>query len=152
MRKLIWIIGLFLLAGCGDDDYSCISIHNDTGIPIYALPYTSEHTDGDWIQPGVTDMFYSINCDCLDGYDYFSFYYDSLIIHLKGYNDDPVKFFKDGTTVNYNPTLNPFTNAEVWNSHKVDEDRLLNEHFFSIEADQVKSLGDTLYFELNPAS
>ncbi len=34
---------------------------------------------------------------------------------------DPIKFYKDGTTVNYDPELNPFINPEVW--HKQDFDR-----------------------------
>ncbi|MCK4750350.1 MAG: hypothetical protein KAT15_25010, partial [Bacteroidales bacterium] len=114
MRGIAWVIVLFLLAGCTRGDLSWISIRNDTGIPIYALPYSSDFIDGEWIQPGVVDDFYSINCDCLDGYAYFSFYYDSLIIYLEDHDDYPIKFYQDGTTVNYDPTLNPFVNPEVW--------------------------------------
>ena len=162
MKRIAWIIILFLLVGCSDDELSYISIRNDTNIAIYALAYTSEYADGEWIQPGITDEFYSINCDCLDGYEYFSFYYDSLIIHIKDHEQDPVKFYKDGTTVNYNPTLNPFTNREVWRSHEFErhlsgssfeslEEKRILEHYFPIETENVKSLADTLINELNPA-
>ena len=118
MRRLGWLIVFFVLVGCSDDNLSYISIRNETSIPIYALPYTAEYTNGEWIQPGLTDEFYSINCDCLDGFEYFSFYYDSLIIYIKDHDEKPVKFYKDGTTVNYDPTLNPFTNPEVWKLHE----------------------------------
>jgi hypothetical protein len=162
MRKLAGILMLLLLVGCSDSEMSWISIHNDTSIPIYALPYTSAYTDGDWIQPGFTGEFYSINFDGLDAYEYFSFYYDSLIIYIKGYDDEPVKFFKDGKTVNYDPTLNPFTNRSVWQSHEIErnlpstgteghEMKQILEHFFSIETESVKSLADTIMYELNPA-
>jgi hypothetical protein len=162
MNRIIYIVILFWLVGCTQDDLSYISIRNDTSIPIYALPYTSDYTDGGWIQPGVTDEFYSISCDCLDGYGYFSFYYDSLIIYIKDQEEDPVKFYKDGRTVNYDPTLNPFTNPEVWKSHEFDknvpgssfqtlEEKHIFEHFFTIDPQNVKSLADTLINPLNPA-
>lgn len=162
MRRLVWIIVFFLLVGCSDDDLSYISIRNNTIIPIYALPYAAEYTNGEWIQPGLTDEFYSINCDCLDGYEYFSSFYDSLIIYIQGHDEDPVKFYKNGHTVNYDPTLNPFTNPEVWNLHEFErhlegssfeslEEKRIVEHYFSLETDHVKSLADTLMYELNPA-
>jgi hypothetical protein len=162
MSRLVWIILGFLAVACSSNDLSYISIRNDTELPIYALPYSSEFTDGNWIQPGVTDEFYSINCDCLDGYAYFSFYYDSLIIYIKDHDDEPVKFYKDGSTVNYDPTLNPFTNPDVWNTHSFErhvsgssfetmEEKRIMEHYFAIEPESVKSLADTLTHELNPA-
>jgi len=163
MRILFWI-GIFIfLTGCMDNELSYISIRNDTGIPIYALPYTAEYTSGEWIQPGFTGEFYSINSDCLDAFDYFSFYYDSLIVYIKDYDDKPVKFYKNGKTVNYDPTLNPFTNRDMWLSQEFEQDlpgtglesterTHILEHFFSIESENVKSLGDTLHFRLNPAS
>ena len=83
MRGFIWIIVLIILSGCAKNDLTYISIKNDTTIPIYVLPYSDEFTNADWIQPGVSDDFYSINCDCLDGYSYFSFYYDSLIVLMQ---------------------------------------------------------------------
>ncbi len=122
MKGFLFIGILVLSYGCMDEELSYISIHNDTGISIYALPYSSEFTDGDWIQPGFTNEFYSISCDCLDGYDYFSFYYDSLIVYIKDHDDDPIKFYKDGTTINYDPTLNPFTNPEVWLTLEFDQE------------------------------
>jgi hypothetical protein len=162
MRRLAGNLMLLLLVGCSNNEMSWISIQNDTSIPIYALPYTSAYTSGDWIHPGFSGEFYSINCDCLDAYEYFSFYYDSVIIYIKGYDHDPVKFFKDGKTVNYDPTLNPFTNPGVWKSHEIErnlptngseghEMRQIMEHFFSIKTESVKSLADTVMYELNPA-
>lgn len=161
MRLVSLIAFLLLIAGCSDKDLSYVSIRNDTGIPIYALPYTSEYTEGEWIEPGATDEFYSINSD-LNGYNYFSFYYDSLIVHMLDHDGEPVKFYKDGTTINYDPTLNPFTNSEVWDSRGFYQDlpsatfdglekKFILEHFFTIDANSIKSLGDTLTFELNPA-
>ncbi len=151
MRGFIWIIFLITLAGCANDDLSWISIRNETSTPIYVLPYSSEFVNADWIQPGVSDDFYSIGCDCIDGYAYFSFYYDSLIVLLKDHDDEPIKFYKDGTTVNYDPELNPFINPEVW--HKQDFDRTLSgpalnnyeekhifEYYYCIEEESVKSL------------
>ena len=109
MRGFIWILALIVMAGCANESQSWISIKNETTIPIYVLPYSSDFTNADWIQPGVSDDFYSISCDCLDGFKYFSFYYDSLIIHMEDHDDEPIKFYKDGTTVNYNPALNPLS-------------------------------------------
>ena len=60
MRGFIWIIVLIALSGCGKNDLTWISIKNDTTIPIYVLPYSDEFTNADWIQPGVSDDFYSI--------------------------------------------------------------------------------------------
>jgi hypothetical protein len=151
MRGLILIIVLVALAGCNSNELTWISIKNDTTIPIYTQPYSSEYTNADWIQPGVSDDFYSINCDCLDGFTYFSHYYDSLIVQMENHEDDPIKFYKDGTTVNYNPELNPFVNPDVWRvqdfKRAVDgsafntlEEKQIYEHYFSIEEEHVKSL------------
>lgn len=142
---------LIVLSGCTNDELSWISIKNDTTIPIYVLPYTSEFTNADWIQPGVSDDFYSLNCDCLDGFAYFSFYYDSLIVLMEDHDGDPIKFYKDGTTVNYNPALNPFINEDVWKVQDFDravsgsafntiEEKHIYEHYFCIEEENVKSL------------
>jgi hypothetical protein len=162
MRGLAIILLLGMLAGCNNDELSRISIRNDTTIPIYVLPYSSDFTNGDWIQPGVMDDFYSLNCDCLDGFEYFSFYYDSLIVYLKDMEESPVKFYKDGATINYDPTLNPFINEAVWKTRDYDkhlegsafntlEEKHIYEHYFAIEAKSVKSLSDTLTQELQPA-
>ena len=149
--------------GCSTDEQSWISIRNETEVPIYALPYSSDFTDGEWIQPGIADNFYTIDCNCLDGFAYFSFYYDSLIVYLKDRDDDPIKFYQDGTTINYDPTLNPFSNPDVWKSRAFDkhlpgnafstlEEKHIFEHYFCIEAEKIKSLSDTILHELNPAS
>ena len=162
MRRVAWFVILFLLAGCTSNEQSWISIRNDTALPIFALPYTSEFTDGEWIQPGVADDFYSIDCDCLDGYNYFSFYYDSLIIYLKDDDQNPIKFYQDGTTVNYDPTQNPFTNPDVWkirdfnrhvngNALTALEEKHIYEHYFCVKAENVASLSDTVLYELDPA-
>jgi hypothetical protein len=162
MRGLVLIVLVFLLAACSSDELSRISIRNDTTIPIYVLPYSSDFSNGDWIQPGVVDDFYSLDCDCLDGFEYFSFYYDSLIVYLKDREDTPVKFYKDGSTINYDPTLNPFINEEVWKTRNYDrhlegsafntlEEKHIYEHYFSIEAESIKSLSDTVTLELEPA-
>ena len=151
MRGFVWIMVLVVLSGCTNDELSWISIKNDTAIPIYVLPYSSEFTNADWIQPGVSDDFYSLNCDCLDGFAYFSFYYDSLIVLMKDHDGDPIKFYKDGTTVNYNPALNPFINEDVWKVQDFDravsgsafntiEEKHIYEHYFCIEEENVKSL------------
>ncbi len=151
MRGFIWIIVLIALSGCAKNDLTWISIKNDTTIPIYVLPYSSEFTNADWIQPGVSDEFYSINCDCLDGYSYFSFYYDSLIVHMKDHDGDPIKFYKDGTTVNYDPELNPFVNPDVWRTKdferdvsgivfNANEEKHIYEYYFCIKEECVKSL------------
>lgn len=151
MKGFTWVIVLFILTGCANDELSWISIKNDTTIPIYVLPYSSEFTNADWIQPGVSDDFYSINCNCIDGFAYFSFYYDSLIVHLKDHDGDPIKFYKDGTTINYDPELNPFINKDVWETHDFDrtltgsafntlEEKHIIEHFFRIKKEHVKSL------------
>lgn len=163
MKGITWILVLFLLAGCADDDLSWISIRNETGFLIYAQSYSSGYTDGDWIHPGLTDEFYSINSDCLDGYTYFSFYYDSLIIFMKDHDEDPIKFYQDGSTENYNPTLNPFTNPDVWKKREFErhlsgsfsntlEEKHIFDHYFCIDEESIKSLTDTILYELNPAS
>ena len=151
MRGFIWIIVLITLSGCANDELSWISIKNETTILIYAMPYSSDFTNADWIQPGVTYDFYSLNCDCLDGFAYFSFYYDSLIVLMEDHDEDPIKFYKDGTTVNYNPALNPFINEDVWkvqDFNKVVSGSVFNaseakhiyEHYFCIEEENIKSL------------
>ena len=151
MRNLAWILVLIALSGCAKNDLTMISIKNDTAIPIYVLPYSAEFTNADWIQPGVSEDFYSINCDCLDGYSYFSFYYDSLIVHMKDHDGDPIKFYKDGTTVNYDPKLNPFVNPDVWRTKdferavlgtvfNANEEKHIYEYYFCIKEENVKSL------------
>ena len=151
MRGVILIIFLFVLAGCSNDDLTWISIKNGTGTPIYVLPYSSDYSDGDWIQPGGADEFYSIDCDCIDGFSYFSFYYDSLIVYLKDYSEDPIKFYKDGTTINYDPLLNPFINEEVWITHDFErhlsgsgfntlEEKHIFEYYFTVKSSAVKSI------------
>jgi len=163
MKGIAFVLLLVILAGCVNDDLSWMSIRNQTDVPIYALPYSSEFTNGDWIAPGRTEDFYSINCDCLDPFDYFSFYYDSLIIIMKDHEKDPIKFYQDGKTVNYDPTLNPFTNPDVWRTKEFDQtystglfgssslQAHIFEHYYSISADYVKPLSDTIFGELNPA-
>jgi len=162
MKGVASIIVLVFLAGCVNDELSWISIHNQTDVPLFALPYSSEFTEGDWIPPGEADEFYSIN-DLLDPFNYFSFYYDSLIIYMKDLEDDPIKFYKDGTTVNYDATFNPFTNPHVWNTNEFDlsvaegppdlnnDSRHIFEHYFSVSTCFIKSLSDTIVLELNPA-
>ncbi len=145
------MVTILILTGCNNDDLTWISIKNSTGTPIYALPYSEDFTNGDWIQPGVSDEFYSINCDCIDGFTYFSFYYDSLIVYLKDHGEDPIKFFKDGTTINYDPKLNPFISKEVWMTHYFErtlsgsafntlEEKHIVEHYFNVDASSVKSI------------
>ncbi len=121
MRSLIFILVLSALMGCNNDDFSYVSIRNETASPIYVLPYASEYSDGDWIQPGYTDEFYSIGIDHLNGYEYFCVYYDSVIVYIKDKEDEPIKFYSDGTTINYDPALNPFINPEVWTSRNFDK-------------------------------
>ncbi len=151
MRGFIWIIVLIALSGCGKNDLTWISIKNDTTIPIYVLPYSADFTNADWIQPGVSDDFYSINCDCIDGYSYFSFYYDSLIVLMQDHDGDPIKFYKDGTTVNYDPKLNPFVNPDVWwtndfdktdtkSAYNTSKEKHIYEFYFCIKEESVKSL------------
>lgn len=162
MRGLVLIVLVLLVAGCSNDELSWISIRNDTSIPIYVQPFSSDFANGDWIQPGGVDEFYSLNCDCLDGFAYFSFYYDSLIVHLKDMDETPVKFYKDGTTINYDPTLNPFVNEDVWKMRNFEkhlsgsvfnssEEKHIFEYYFTIEAESVKSLSDTITQVLQPA-
>lgn len=162
MRGIALILLLFLVTGCANDDLSWISIRNDTAVAIYALPYSSDYTNGEWIPPGVVDEFYSINNDYLDGYEYFSFYYDSLIIYMKDHEDDPIKFYQDGSAENYDPTLNPFTNPDVWKTRYFErhlpgsgfntlEEKHITEHYFCIDDESVKSLVDTIFHELNSA-
>lgn len=151
MRGLLGIIVLLALSGCSNNELTWISVKNDTSIPIYVLPYSAEFTNADWIQPGVSDDFYSINCDCLDGFTYFSHYYDSLIVLMQDHDEDPIKFYKDGTTVNYDPKLNPFINPDVWKIDNFDravsgsafntiEEKRIYEHYFCIKQESVKSL------------
>lgn len=163
MKGFQWILILLILAGCSKNDVSNISVRNLTDLPLYVQPYSSDFTDGGWIQPGLMEEFYTINCDCLDGFRYFSFYYDSLIIHIKDFEDQPIKFYKDGTTINYDPTLSPFTNPDVWRvkeSHsevqgKVIksnyEERMIIEHYFCISTESIKSLREIEVKELTPS-
>ncbi len=146
MRYLSLII-LLLLTACNKDDLSYLSIHNGTGTPIFALPYSSNYTEGGWIQPGSNDEFYSIEHDDLDAYEYFSAYYDSVIVFLEGFDDDPVKFFKDGQTINYDPLMNPFTNKEMWSFQRFNRSlkgKHIEEHFFSISELSIPLLADSL--------
>lgn len=163
MRGLSLLLLIFVMAGCSNDDLSWISIRNGTSIPIYALPYSADYTNGEWIQPGVSDDFYSLNCDYLDGFAYFSFYYDSLIVFLKNHEETPIRFYKNGTTINYDPTLNPFINRDVWKTHNFEkhlsgssfntlEEKHIFEHYFSIDTEKVKFLSDTITQELHPAN
>ena len=151
MRSLIFIFVLSALMGCNNDDFSYISIRNETTSPIYVLPYASEYSDGDWIQPGFTDEFYSIGIDHLNGYEYFCVYYDSMIVYLKDKEDEPIKFYSDGTTINYDPKLNPFINPDVWISRNFNEvvsgsaferieEKEINEDYFIIDAASITSL------------
>ena len=163
MRVLAFILLLILMVGCGKEDLSQISIRNQTEVPIFTQPYSSEFTDGDWIPPGGMDEFYSINCNCLDAFEYFSFYYDSLIIFLQDHEEDPIKFYPDGSVINYDPKLNPFTNPNVWRVREFDRivdgnassatelELHISEHYFCISAEHIKSLADTIPQELNPA-
>lgn len=163
MKGLAGIFLLFLLVGCGNNDLSLMSIRNQTDVSIYTQPYSSEFANSDWIEPGGSDEFYSINCDCLDGFEYFSFYYDSLIVILIDHPNEPIKFYKDGTTLNYDPTLNPFMNPDVWKIREFDryltnsnselghQEEHISEHFFSVTKENIKSLNDTIVQELNPA-
>ncbi|MCP4313267.1 MAG: hypothetical protein GY790_18570 [Bacteroidetes bacterium] len=162
MRRIALIITLTALMGCSDDELSYVSIRNETALPIYALPYSSEYSDGEWIQPGVTDEFFSIGINPLDGFEYFSIYYDSLIVYVKGHNDKPLKFYKDGTTINYDPTLNPFTNPEVWSTRAYNkhlpvsgfeslEEKQIYEDYFSIDPEAIISLTDSVATESDPA-
>lgn len=151
MRGFIWILVLIALSGCASDEQSWISIKNDTSIPIYVLPYSSDFANPDFIQPGVSDDFYALDCDCLDGFTYFSAYYDSLVVLMEDHDGDPIKFYKDGTTINYNSALNPFINKDVWkvkdftkavsgSSFNTLEEKHIYEHYFCIEEENVKSL------------
>jgi hypothetical protein len=162
MRRLTLIFTVFLAAGCSLDDLSRISILNETTVSIYALPYASEFTEGDWIPPGTYGEFYSINYEALDAFAYFTLYYDSLIVYLKDHDAHPVKFYKDGSTLNYDATMNPFTNNGVWKERKYNrhlsgsarntmEEKTVFEHYFCIEEKYVKSLSDSIMHELNPA-
>ena len=151
MRGVIWIALLIALMGCDGNELTWISVKNETTFLIYVLPYSADYTNANWIQPGVSDDFYSINCDCLDGFTYFSFYYDSLIVLMVDHENDPIKFYKDGTSVNYDPKLNPFTNPDVWRVKDFDravsgtgfntmEEKHIYEYYFSIGEEHVKSL------------
>lgn len=163
MRGFQWILILLILNGCSKNDVSSISVRNLTDLPLYVQPYSSDFTDGGWIQPGLMEEFYTINCDCLDGFRYFSFYYDSLIIHIKDFEDQPIKFYKDGTTINYDPTLSPFTNPDVWRVKESQsevqgkviksnyEDRVVTEHYFCISTESIKSLREIEVEELTPS-
>lgn len=156
MRIFAAIFILVLLMGCDSNEVSYVSIRNDMPVPIYAIPYSSDYADGDWINPGVIDEFYSISINHLDGFEYFLAYYDSLIVYIKDHEKHPVKFYPDGTTINYNPELNPFINPDVWEirifnsflrdaTHQGLEETRVYEDYFNIEAEQVISLSETHY-------
>ena len=146
MRNLTWIVLMLMATGCANDDLSWISIRNQTEVPIFAQPYSSEFAKSDWIPPGGMNEFYSINCDCLDAFEYFSFYYDSLIVYLQDHEEEPIKFYPDGSTVNYDPKLNPFINPNVWRTRELDNhipEKHISEHYFSITAEHIISLAGT---------
>jgi len=153
MRALFIALILVVLAGCNKDDLSYLSICNETPIPIYAICYTSDYSDGDWIPPGTSDEFYSLNIDHLAGFDYFSLFYDSLVVFLKDHEEHPVKFYSDGVTINYDPELNPFINPDAWqtrtffrhvpgSSFESMEEKQIFEDYFSIEASSIISLSN----------
>lgn len=162
MRILILAFGLLVMLGCNKDDLSYISIQNETPVLIYAVSYSASYSDGDWIQPGVTDEFYSISIDHLNGFEYFSAYYDSLLVFLKDHEDQPVKFYKDGRTINYDPELNPFINRDVWQTRSFNrhlpgssieslEEKKIYEDYFSIEIAKILSLSESSLIESDPA-
>ena len=153
MRALFIALILVVLAGCNKDELSYLSICNETPIPIYATSYTSDYSDGEWISPGSSDEFYTLNIDHLDGFRYFSLFYDSLVVFLKDHEEHPVKFYSDGVTINYDPELNPFTNPEVWqtrtfyrhvpgSSFESLEEKQIFEDYFSIETSCIISLSN----------
>ena len=153
MRALFIALILVVLAGCNKDELSYLSICNETPIPIYATSYTSDYSDGEWISPGSSDEFYTLNIDHLDGFRYFSLFYDSLVVFLKDHEEHPVKFYSDGVTINYDPELNPFTNPEVWqtrtfyrhvqgSSFESMEEKQIFEDYFSIETSSIISLSN----------
>ena len=153
MKVLLSIFILLVIAGCNKDDLSYLSICNETPVPIYATSYTSDYSDGDWIPPGISDDFYSININHLDGFRYFSLFYDSLVVFLKDHEEHPVKSYSDGKTINYDPELNPFTNPEVWQTRNFHsrvkgssfeglEEKQISEDYFSIEISSIISLSD----------
>lgn len=155
MRPLILIGILILLGSCSSDEMSFLSIQNRTTLPIYVQPYISDFAEGDWIQPGSSNEFFSIDHDGLDGFEYFSFYYDSLVVYLKDCEEKPVKFYKDGRTVNYDPELNPFTNRDMWEIHQIRrnvsgnafetlEEKKVQEHYFRISALSIPYIADTM--------
>lgn len=158
MRILTLILLLSILTGCDNNDLSYLSICNETPISIYAISYTSDYSNGEWIQPGVYNEFYSIGIDNLNGYEYFSAYYDSLLIFLKDFEDHPIKFYSDGRTINYDPELNPFINPDVWqtrafnrhvpgSSNESLEEKQIYEDYFSIEVSKIISLPDSILID-----
>lgn len=162
MRVLPLTLLLLTFMGCNDDELSYISICNETPVPIYALSYASDISDGDWIQPGFTDEFFSISISSLNGFEYFSTYYDSLIIFVKDYEDEPVRFYSDGVTVNYDPKINPFTNPDVWQTRSFKrhlpesyseglEEKWIYEDYFSIEISKIISLRGINLTDSDPA-
>lgn len=119
--------------------------------PILVLPYTGDFTVSAWVLPGESMEFYSMECDCLDPFRYFSYYYDSLIVYIKDHVDEPVKFYQDGSTQNYDESLNPFINPDVWltvdnsNITKSSRDKShVYEHYFSIEEGYIESQLDLM--------
>jgi hypothetical protein len=70
---------------------------------------------------------------------------------MKDHDGDPIKFYKDGTTVNYDPELNPFVNPDVWRTTDFEravsgtalnaiEEKHIYEYYFCIKEESVKSL------------
>jgi hypothetical protein len=70
---------------------------------------------------------------------------------LKDHEDNPIKFYKDGTTINYDPELNPFINPDVWKTKDFDravtgtafntlEEKHIYEFYFCVEEECVKSI------------
>ena len=74
MRTLTLIIAFLVLAGCNDDEISYLSVRNETPQPFYAVFYTAGLSEGEWVQPGSTDNFFSLNLDHVNSFEYFSFY------------------------------------------------------------------------------
>ena len=76
-----------------------------------------------------------------------------MIIFVKDYEDEPVKFYSDGVTINYDTKLNTFTNPDVWQTRSFKrylpetaseglEAKWIYEDFFSVEISKIISLCD----------
>lgn len=149
MKQVLIIIGILIMMGCSSNDESWLSIENSTDMDIFAIPYTEEFSHGTAIPSGEKDEFFTLSCDCLDGYTYFSTYYDSLVIFFNNEEETPVKFYSDGRTINYDSIQNPFINPLVWNYRVFEEEyyteinsvetRMIYEHFFTIKNEIIDS-------------